>query len=48
MYAIGLIIAALVIGWLVYGMPRRGKGEPFDWSHRRRWWRPRSFFPDDR
>jgi hypothetical protein len=28
--------------------PRRRKGEPFDWTHRRPWWRPRWAFPDDR
>jgi hypothetical protein len=28
--------------------PRRRQGQPFDWTHRRRWWRPRWAFPDDR
>jgi hypothetical protein len=48
MYVLALIVATLVVCWITYGTPNRGKGEPFDWTHRRRWWRPRSIFPDDR
>jgi hypothetical protein len=43
------IVAALSV--LLLFLPqrkRRKQGEPFDWSHRRPWWRPRSLFPDDR
>jgi hypothetical protein len=47
--AIAAIIAALcVLALLRPRRTRRRKGEPFDWSHRRPWWRPRWAFPDDR
>jgi peptidoglycan/LPS O-acetylase OafA/YrhL len=46
--AFGLLLAAAVLLVYLIGRPRRRKGEPFDWSHRRRWWRPRWAFPDDR
>jgi hypothetical protein len=42
-----VVLLALCALVLLSG-PRRRKGKPFDWSHRRRWWRPRWAFPDDR
>lgn len=44
-----IVLAALSLFLLLWPARRsRKKGEPFDWSHRRPWWRPRSVFPDDR
>jgi len=40
--------AAVVLLVLLLQRPKRRPGEPFDWTHRRRWWRPRWVFPDDR
>jgi len=48
---IALAIFAAVSLLLLLLLPsrrRRKQGEPFDWSHRRPWWKPRSMFPDDR
>jgi hypothetical protein len=43
------VVAALIVALLLLpGSRRRGKDEPFDWTHRRPWWRPRWAFPDDR
>jgi hypothetical protein len=44
------IFAAVSVLLLLLLTPRRRRkqGEPFDWSHRRSWWKPRSMFPDDR
>jgi hypothetical protein len=47
MYILAVLIATAVLMFFLQG-PRRREGEPFDWSHRRRWWRPRWAFPDDR
>jgi hypothetical protein len=44
-----VILLVVVSGWLLLTpTTRRRKGERFDWTHRRRWWRPRWAFPDDR
>ncbi|HEX7479166.1 MAG TPA: hypothetical protein VF331_15275 [Polyangiales bacterium] len=45
-----ILLALVVLFALVLLTPprRRKKGEPFDWTHRRPWWRPRWAFPDDR
>lgn len=48
---IAIVIFAAVSLLLLLLLPsqrRRKQGEPFDWSHRRPWWKPRSMFPDDR
>jgi hypothetical protein len=47
MYVIILILATLVVCWLTLREPERGKRK-FDWTRRRRWWRPAWLFPDDR
>jgi hypothetical protein len=39
---------SLILLLLLPSRRRRKQGEPFDWSHRRPWWKPRSMFPDDR
>jgi peptidoglycan/LPS O-acetylase OafA/YrhL len=48
MYTLCLIVAALLLALFIERPRRRRKGQPFDWTHRRRWWRPRWAFPDDR
>jgi hypothetical protein len=47
MYILFLLAGIVVIAVLIQ-RPQRRPGEPFDWTHRRRWWRPRWAFPDDR
>jgi heme/copper-type cytochrome/quinol oxidase subunit 2 len=47
-YILGVVTAVLALALLSSRRRRRRQGEPFDWSHRRRWWRPRWAFPDDR
>lgn len=46
--ALAIFAAVSLMLLLFLPSPRRRKGEPFDWSHRRPWWKPRSMFPDDR
>jgi hypothetical protein len=45
-----IVLAALSVLMLLTmrSRPRRKQGEPFDWSHRRPWYKPRWAFPDDR
>jgi hypothetical protein len=43
-----LLVAAALFVMFVRKPPRRKPGEPFDWSYRRPWWRPRWAFPDNR
>jgi hypothetical protein len=47
MYILGLVAAVVVLMFLMQP-PRRRAGEPFDWTYRRPWWRPRWFFPNQR
>jgi len=42
------LLAAVVLFMFIVQRPRRRPDEAFDWTHRRRWWRPRWAFPDDR
>jgi hypothetical protein len=48
MVFIGILLAAIVLFLLVTPRRARRKGEPFDWTYRRPWWRPRWAFPDNR
>lgn len=48
MLIVVILLAVLIALTLFMTRPRRKRGEPFDWSHRRPWWKPRSLFPDDR
>jgi len=48
MIIFALIVAAVLLCVFAFRQPRRRAGQPFDWTHRRRWWRPRWAFPDDR
>jgi hypothetical protein len=46
-----LALVFVLLALFLFGVKprrRRRKGEPFDWTHRRAWWRPRWAFPDDR
>jgi hypothetical protein len=43
-----IIMLVVLMGVVVFVPRRRRKGQPFDWTHRRSWWRPRWAFPDDR
>ncbi len=43
-----IVLLLVLFGAFLLAPTRRKKGEPFDWTHRRRWWRPRWAFPDDR
>jgi hypothetical protein len=47
MYIIGLLVATVALMFVLHRR-RRQPGEPFDWSYRRPWWRPRWAFPDNR
>jgi hypothetical protein len=46
--ALATFAALSVLLLLLTTRTRRKPGEPFDWAHRRPWWKARSLFPDDR
>jgi hypothetical protein len=46
--ALAILAALSLLLLFVPARRHRKPNEPFDWSHRRPWWRPRSIFPDDR
>jgi len=48
LYITSLLFATVAVSFLLLRRPRRRPGEPFDWTHRRRWWKPHWAFPDDR